>query len=209
MKFKQWLEAELQRMFPFATKEEPINTAWIKRFKSPENYTRWRVHSGKETGTAAEKLISPQISNWFVGEEKIADFIPDAVIIPTTKFSSEIIRPERRVAFVHVKTIKSVNPNNPKYDKPRHRLLAFWQGIKPFTKQRALSEYPIGGVSWVGSYVDTVWVDKDFRGQKPNLFAALMDFTRKYFGAISDPKDKLTSFEVRKSQARYDWKKSK
>ena len=204
MNFRSWLEAH-QQMFPFATEEPIIDDKFIKRFKSPKSYVKWKVRSGRKTEVAAKQLISTPASNWFVGEEELLELIPNAFIIPEMQFTS-VKRPAKPIAFVHLKTIKSANPNNPKYNKPRHRLLAYWNGN---TKKDVFEPYnkPIGGVSWIGSDIDVVWIDKEFRKIKPSLYAALMK-TARLRGAHPDPKDKLTSKSFRTAQAKYDWKRA-
>lgn len=208
--FKEWLaEADYyQKMFPFATEEPEIDKDFIKRFKSPESYARFKSSTGRQTGDAAKQLVSQPASNWFVGEEELVELVPKAFTIPAKRFATRT-RPEKHLAFAHLQTTGPVNPNNPQYNKPRHRLLAYWQGDQDtFTKKEVMNSIsrPVGGVSWVGSYIDNVWVDDDFRNIQPSLYGALMKAAQRR-GAVVDPNDKLTSKEFRAAQAKHDWKR--
>ena len=155
------------------------------------------------------------MSNWFVGEEEIVEMVPNAFTIPSFTFPNGQIRPEWHVAFVVVRGTKPANPNNPKYNKRRYRILAFWQGRDTSFSKKDLDQYakPIGGLSGLGGYLDTVWVDKEWRGNRPDkqipsLYKALREFAKKIGFPSLEPGDDLTSTSFRAAQAKYDWKRA-
>ncbi len=220
MDFKNWLENNYQKLFPFATEEDPPDFKKINRFKSLDNYLKASSSGGRKTEIAAEKLISLPANSPMIGGggERILELVPSALVIPSHQFPSGQIRPERHVAFVHLTTKEPINPNQEKYNKPRHRILAYWQGDNNsrFTKERVFDpyEYPIGGVSFVGSYLDTVWIAPDFRGSHPeigipSLYKALREFAKKRGIVSLEPDDDLTSKSFRLAQAKYDWNRAK
>lgn len=218
MDFRSFLEADLyQKMFPFMTEEDPPNIKKMRRYKNMDNYVRAMSKGGKDTEVAAEKLISAPADHWFAGgPEELLEIVPGAFVIPSYTFPGGRTRPEWKIAFVHLKTKDPVNPNNPEYNRPRHRILAYWQGRKDrFTKENVFDGFtrPIGGLSFVGSYIDTVWIDPEYRGSHPDvkipsLYKALREFAKRR-GAVSlKPEDDLTSKSYRAAQAKYDWKRA-
>jgi hypothetical protein len=181
-----------------------------------DNYIKAMQKGGRKTEIAAKELISPYANSGFIGGggEKVLEIVPNALTIPSFTFPNGTVRPERYIAFVHLATNKSINPNSEKYNRPRHRILAYWQGAdQTFTKEQVLDSMnrPIGGISFVGSYIDVVWIDPEFRGSKahmPNLYKALREFAKRR-GAVSlEPNDDLTSKSFRAAQAKYDWKRA-
>lgn len=215
MRFRVWFETDqqYQQLFPWATEEDPPPIEKIKRYKSQDNYVKAMSRGGRDTEMAAERLVSAPVSNWFVGEEEIVEIVPGAMTLPAYTFPGGRTRPEWKVAFVHVKTKENVNPNVKKYDRPRHRLLAYYQGQNPQFDKSQLAYAPIGGLSWVGSYIDMAWVAPDWRGSRPDLnlpslYGALREFARKRGIVGLEPGDDLTSKSFRASQARYDWQRA-
>lgn len=213
MNFLEWLET-YQQVFPFAREEEPLDIKKIRRFKNQDNYIKAMMKGGKKTEKAAEKLISSPIGRGYIGEEEIVSIHPNALRIPKYIFQNGVTRPERYIAFVHVRTKMPVNPNSEKYNKSRYRLLAFWQGDQPtFTEKDVMTSFnaPIGGLSHIGGFIDTVWVDPEFRGQRtgmPNLYKSLREFARNIGYPSLEPGDDLTSKSYRASQAKHDWKRA-
>lgn len=206
MGFKQWLET-FQPAFPLFQQDDDPDFKKINRYKNKENYVNAMSKGGKQTELAAKTLINKPANLSFNGEEKIIQIHPNA-------FKLEAFRefPERYIAFVHLATVKNVNPMQKEYDKPRHRILAFWQGQRTdYTAKDVLDEfnYPVGGISFIGGYIDTVWVDAEFRNYKPSLYKALREFARKLGIVGLKPGDDLTSKSFRASQAKYDWDRAK
>lgn len=221
MRFRDWINEvdNYQKLFPFATEEDPPDVKKINRYKNMDNYVQAMSKGGRQTEIAAEKLISSPANNWFIGGggEELIELVPNALIIPSFTFPGGRVRPQWGIAFAHFKTKEAMNPNQPKYNKPRHRILAFFQGKNPnFTKEQALDPHskPVGGVSFIGSYIDTVWVDPEYRGSHPevnipSLYKALRQFATRRGAASLEPSDDLTSKSFRAAQARYDWKRAK
>lgn len=211
MNFQKWLTENYQRAFPFATEEDPPDLKRISRFKSRDNYINAMSKGGKKTESAAKELISAPIG-LFVPEE-IIGITPNAFVIPAATMPSGYQRSEHHIAFVHVQNIEPSESVDPKYQgKRRHRLLAYWQKGPTFTKSEALEKYnrPVGGVSIIGSYIDTVWVDEEFRSPKPeaqmpSLYKALMMRAKNMGYPGLAPDDDLTSKSFRAAQAKHDW----
>lgn len=207
----------MQSLFPFMTQEDPPNPKKINRYKSRDNYVTAMSRGGKNTEGAAERLISYRVSFPFIGPEQLLGVYPSAFVIPSHQFPDGRVRPQWNVAFVHVKTVKPVNPDNPYYDRPRHRLLAMWQGRDTtFTREQALDQFPhiVGGLSWVGNDIDMAWVDKEYRGKHPeanvpSLYAALRKFATQLGAVGLKPGDDLTSKSFRAAQAKHDWNRTK
>jgi len=205
-----------QQVFPFASEEEPPDVKRIQRFKNQDNYVRAMSKGGRNTEKASRALISLPVSSGYTGQEEILSIHPSALTIPEHTFLNGTVRPKKYIAFVHVRTVEPANPNNPKYNKPRYRLLAFWQGSKPsFTKEDLVHASPIGGLAHIGGYIDTVWVDDDFKGSEsnkkaniPNLYKALRKFAKNIGYPSLEPGDELTSKSYRAAQAKYDWKRA-
>lgn len=209
MRFKKWLE-NYQQVFPFASEEDAPDLKKIKRFKSMDNYVKAMSKGGRNTEDAAEKLIRFPANSPLVGGEDIIEFVPNAFIIPASTFSNGKIKPQRSISFVHLKSKEVANPNDEKYNRHRHRILAYWNPDGSFSKEDVLDYFnrPVGGLSFIGSYIDTVWVDPEFRSTQPSLYKALREFAR-LRGIVSiDPSDQLTSKSFRASQAKYDWKRA-
>jgi hypothetical protein len=214
LSFQAWVET-YQTTFPFMQEEDPPNHKKIGRFTNQQNYIKSASKGGRQTEVAAEKLISAPVSNWFVGEEEIVEMLPNAFTIPSFTFPNGQIRPEWHVAFVVVRGTKPANPNEPKYNKRRYRILAFWQGRNTSFSRQDLDSYakPIGGLAGLGGYIDTVWVDKEWRGshpdkQIPSLYKVLREFAKKIGFPSLEPGDDLTSTSFRAAQAKHDWKRA-
>ncbi len=215
MRFKNWFETDnYQKVFPWASQEDPPDLKKINRYKNRDNYVNAMSKGGRQTERAAEQLISKPFSSPLIGQEEIAEIVPGAIVIPQFQLPDGRLRPQWTIAVVHTKTIKPANEFNPKYNKPRHRLLAYWQGQKStFNKSELEYESPIGGLSFIGDYIDTVWVHPEYRGDTerygfPNLYKKLREFaTRRGIVGLS-PDDDLTSKSFRAAQAKYDWKRA-
>jgi len=212
LSFRTWLET-YQQVFPFASEEDPPDLKRIRRFKNRDNYVRAMTRGARNTEDAARVLISKPISSPWVGKEEVLDIHPNVLTIPEYTFPNGRVREAVSIAFVHVRTVEPANPNQPKYNKPRYRLLAFYQGRNPtFTKNDALNGMPIGGLAHIGGYIDTVWVDDDFKGTEnnkaaniPSLYKVLREFAKKIGYPSLEPGDDLTSKSYRAAQAKYDW----
>jgi hypothetical protein len=217
MEFRQWLEADYYpglKLFPFMTEEDPPNFRSIRRYKNMEDYVKAKSRGGRHTENAAKALISAPFNGKFVGKpEEVLEIIPNAIKIPAHTFPNGTRRPERSIAFVHVATTAPMNPNIPKYNKRRHRVLAFWQGgEETYTKDNLEYDRPVGGISFIGDYIDTVWVDPEFKGNPeveiPSLYKALREFCKQRGVMGLEPGDDLTSKSFRIAQAKYDWKRA-
>lgn len=217
MLFKLWLISETdyyQKVFPYMQEEEPPDVNKIKRYKSMDNYVKAMQKGGRQTEVAAEKLISSPASGYFIGNEELIELIPDAVSIPPKEFPNGTLRPEFRIAIAHLKTVQPIQSYSEKYNnKHRYRILAYWQGKvgSTFTKENVFEDYrsPIGGLSYIGGYIDTVWVDPSHRGNYDiSLYKELREFAKRR-GIISlAPDDDLTSKSFRAAQAKYDWNRA-
>ena len=211
MEFIQWLiENDVyQKLFPWATEENPVDIKKISRFKSIDNYIKNQQKGSRQTDVAAEKLIlSYPNSNY----EQIVQIVPNYIVIPPKQMGSQI-RPQWYISFVHLKTINNVNPNDSYYDRPRHRILAYFTGKKQgFTKDQVFDYFhqPIGGVSYIGNDIDVVWVASQWRGTQDNIsiYKELRNFAKKRGAVDLKPNDDLTSKYFRAAQAKYDWKRA-
>lgn len=215
LSFKEWLET-YQQTFPFMQEEDPPDAKKINRFKTQQSYVKSAARGGRQTEVAAEKLISAPVSSWFVGQEEIVEIVPNALTIPSFTYPNGTVRPEWHIAFVVVRGTKPANPNQPKYNKRRYRVLAFWQGRESNFSKEDLDQYtkPLGGLAAIGGYIDTVWVDPEWRGNRPDIqipsvYAALREFAKKIGLPSLEPGDELTSTSFRTAQAKYDWKRAK
>lgn len=209
MSFAKWLiETGLyQKVLPFMSQEDPPNLKKISRYKTPEDYIKATTRGSRKTEVMAQKLIAAPVGSWFVGGENIIEIAPDAFTIPGKTFPNGQVRPPFKIAFVVTQSKEHVNPLNPKYDKYRYRILAFWQGTKPtFTKKDVEFATPLGGLSYIGGYIDTVWVNTDMRGN--GLYKALREFATRRGTPGLEPGDTLTSKSYRAAQAKYDWKRA-
>lgn len=208
LNFKLWLEIH-QKLFPWATEESPVDPN-IKRFKNLDNYIKNKTKNSKKTEVAAEKLINEYPNP---NREQIIQLLPAYITLPSKNYPNGQIRSERYIAFVHLKTINNVNPNEPYYDRPRHRILAYYTlQNKNFSKDQVFGYFdrPIGGISFIGNDIDVVWVDQNWRGNYDNfsLYKELRNFA-KLRGAVDlKPNDELTSKSFRIAQAKYDWKRA-
>ncbi len=219
MHFKKWLLAEAdkyQQVFPFLSQEDPPDSKRIKRFKSMDNYVKTMSKGGRQTEQAAKNLISAPFNSGWVGEEEILDIMPNAMTIPAHTYPGGKDRPEWNIAFVHTRQVNPIQSKDPKYDgKRRHRILAFWQGQNSTFTRKNIGQFdqPIGGVSHVAGYIDTVWVHPDYQGSSekenyPSLYRALREFAQRRGYPGLSPDDDLTSKSFRGAQAKYDWRRA-
>lgn len=235
MKFKAWLET-YQKAMPFLQQDDPLDQDQLKkiqRYKSKENYVKAMQRGGRKTELSAEKMISQPIGSWFVGDERIVNYKPNAIIIPERKLKDGHVLPKIGIAMVHLETEEPINSTNPQFaNKHRYRILAFWQGpkIDGWTpKDIQFGVQPLGGASGFGGYLDTFWVAPDMSKEIP-LYKEIRKFAAEIGYPALNPKDRpgarqkalnnlkpgedadmaasdteLTSKSFRGAQAKYDW----
>lgn len=207
MTFKIWLENDYQQLFPFMTDEDPLTSydkRKIKQFDNKEDYVKASAKGGRQTERAAEMVANSFVNGSHLGEEEVQEIYRNEIIIPAKQFSN-ITKPERYIALVHLKTIK---PNIA--GKYTHRLLALYQGQKdaPITKQSILDNEHIfvGSIVFQDGYITHTWISPEYRGlPSVNLYGKMREFLRKYYGVHRDPKNKLTSASSRASEAKHKW----
>jgi hypothetical protein len=214
MTFAQWMEM-FQPALPFMQQEPEPDHKKIARYKSKESYVKAMSKGGRQTETAAERIVSAPPSSWFIGEEELDELAQDAAIIPpidfppSEKYPKGIQRPAFHIAFA---TLKGKEPlPNGQY---RTRILAFWQGqagkrVSPTEIMGGISHI-IGGLVMIGGHITDVWVDPNYRSDKSfNLYKELRKFaTQKGYTSLA-PGDDLTSKSFRAAQAKHDWERSK
>ena len=209
MNFAQWyLENgpdSKQQLFPWASEEEPLDYKRMARYKSPENYIKIQVKGARQTEKAAQAVISAPPNSFMSGPEEVERIFHSEVVIPPKQFPNGQIRPERHIAFVLLnKTDPMVNGNK--------RLIAVYQGEPKnrVTREDVLNNIydVLGGIVFKGAYLTHAWINPHYKGPDINLYKAIRDFARKYYGVIgAEPGDELTSKSYRTSQAKYNWNK--
>jgi hypothetical protein len=216
MKFLQWLENEegphIQRLFPFMTDEEPVDSKKIGRYKDRDSYIKAMTRGGKKTEDSTQKIVSATPNSfWSMMREKVENLWNDAIILPPHSFANGQVRPEYHVALALLKSEKPMENG-----KDRYRLLAYYQGNKgeKLTKNDLGDSIHsvIGGLVVIGGYITHAWVDNHWRGTIPaggrhfSLYQKLREFARMYLGVHGlAPNDDLTSKSFRASQAKYDY----
>jgi hypothetical protein len=206
MKFKQWLEGDLQKLFPFMSEEDPLDWKKISRYRSKDSYVKAKSKGGRETEVAAEKVITATPNRTFFGKETLENLWNNAFKIPPHTFPNGQKRPEFSVALALLKNVMHNGKN-------RYRLLAYWEGRETMTSEDIMEGYHsiIGGIAFIDGYMTHAWVDKHWRGTVPgeepfNLWQKLREFAKTYLGIIGPaPDDELTSKSFRASQAKHDY----